>query len=475
MARRALGALATARRKAPGARGSARVWRRLRQSVQIAALVTFVSILIYANAQHSGRLWPDVLVRLDPLLAGSASVAGRALVGGLALAGAVLFLTLLFGRAWCGWLCPLGTLLGWLGPRPRRHDAHVPAQAWRAAKYLLLVAAVVLALVGSQALAWLDPVTIFNRTFTTAAWPALRHAVVQTEAFLYRFPALWAPLDAAHGAIVQPLFQDVQPLFSLGLLAALFFAGLAALNWTAPRFWCRYLCPLGGLLGLVSRFALVRREVDRDCTACARCAHVCPTGTIDPERGYRSDPAECIVCLDCLAACTHVGTTFRLQLPRWRPAPRQAYDPSRRALLAAGGGAVTAAALSGVEPAARHRDPYLLRPPGASLVDFDALCVRCGACVRVCPSQGLQPSLFEAGVQGFLTPRLVPRLGACSFPCAACGQVCPTGALPRLTLAEKQAMPIGLARIDRDRCLPWAYNTPCIVCEEACPIADKAI
>ncbi|HSJ58440.1 MAG TPA: 4Fe-4S dicluster domain-containing protein, partial [Anaerolineae bacterium] len=148
---------------------------------------------------------------------------------------------------------------------------------------------------------------------------------------------------------------------------------------------------------------------------------------------------------------------------------------SRRALLAAGGGAVTAAALSGVEPAARHRDPYLLRPPGAGLVDFDALCVRCGACVRVCPSQGLQPSLFEAGVQGFLTPRLVPRLGACSFPCAACGQVCPTGALPRLTLAEKQAMPIGLARIDRDRCLPWAYNTSCIVCEEACPIADKAI
>ncbi len=74
-----------------------------------------------------------------------------------------------------------------------------------------------------------------------------------------------------------------------------------------------------------------------------------------------------------------------------------------------------------------------------------------------------------------MTPRLVPRLGYCSYNCHACGQVCPTGAIPNLTLEEKQGTKSGLARIDRDRCLPWAYNTPCIVCEEACPIPDKAI
>jgi ferredoxin len=95
--------------------------------------------------------------------------------------------------------------------------------------------------------------------------------------------------------------------------------------------------------------------------------------------------------------------------------------------------------------------------------------------VRVCPTQGLQPSLFEGGVQNLLTPRLVPRLGYCSFPCNACGQVCPTGAIPPLALEDKQQTSIGLARVDRDRCLPWAYATPCIVCEEACPVADKAI
>jgi ferredoxin len=83
--------------------------------------------------------------------------------------------------------------------------------------------------------------------------------------------------------------------------------------------------------------------------------------------------------------------------------------------------------------------------------------------------------LFEGGVQNLLTPRLVPRLGYCNFGCEACGQVCPTGAIPKMELVVKQHTPIGLARIDRDRCLPWAYNTPCIVCEECCPIENKAI
>jgi ferredoxin len=95
--------------------------------------------------------------------------------------------------------------------------------------------------------------------------------------------------------------------------------------------------------------------------------------------------------------------------------------------------------------------------------------------MRVCPTQGLQPSLFEGGVQNVMTPRLVPRIGYCDYSCNACGEVCPTEAIPRLPLEEKQHTPIGLARLDRSRCLPWAHNIPCIVCEEACPVQHKAI
>jgi ferredoxin len=136
---------------------------------------------------------------------------------------------------------------------------------------------------------------------------------------------------------------------------------------------------------------------------------------------------------------------------------------------------VAGVALAGAEPITQRQPATMIRPPGANLADFSTLCIRCSACVRVCPTQGLQPSFFEGGVQNLLTPRLVSRLGYCSFGCNACGQVCPTGAIPELALEEKQHTPIGLASINRDRCLPWAYNIPCIVCEEVCPVESKAI
>ena len=452
---------------------SPRIWRRLRQVIQLVALLLFVGIFVYTNAQRPESFWADLFSRFDPLLMVSASLAGRGLVSGLALAGVTLLLTLLFGRVWCGWLCPLGTLLEWLSPRRTQHKA--PPERWRVLKYLLLFAILIAAALGNQSLIILDPITILNRTMAVVLWPALRYAVVQGEGFLYQFSALWAPLDVIHGAIVQPLFQEVQPVFSLAVLIALVFVGLVALNWWTERFWCRYLCPLGGLLGLLCKLSLVRRQVSDDCALCARCTHQCPTGTIDPKDSYRSDPAECIVCYDCLTDCTRMGIGFRWQVPGWQPARWRAYDPSRREALVVLGLSAAGVALAGVEPISQRQPATMIRPPGALLVDFEALCIRCGACVRVCPTQGLQPSFFQGGVQNMLTPRLVPRLGYCSFGCNACGQVCPTGAIPPLGLLEKQRTILGLARVDQSRCLPWAYDVPCIVCEEACPVADKAI
>ncbi|MGD9406288.1 MAG: 4Fe-4S binding protein [Anaerolineae bacterium] len=452
---------------------SPRIWKRLRQTTQILALLVFLAIFAYTNAQRPQRFRGDIFARLDPLLMVSAGLAGRVLLGGLVLASAVVVLTLLFGRVWCGWLCPLGSLLEWLGPR--KSSRKTLPEKLRSIKYLLLIAIVTAALLGNQTLLVLDPITILNRTLATAVWPALRYAIVTTEELLYQVPALWGPLDAIHGAVVQPLFQDVQPVFGIGLLMALLFSGLVALNWLATRFWCRYLCPLGGLLGLLSRLSLVRREVSDDCLGCAVCSRQCPTGTIDPDDGYLSDPAECIVCYDCLTDCPSEGTGFRWQLPAWRLARQHDYDPSRRQLLGVLGISAAGVALAGVEPITARQPATMIRPPGADMVDFSALCVRCGACVRVCPTQGLQPSLFEGGVQNLLTPKLVPRLGYCSFACNACGQVCPTGAIPLLKLEEKRQAVMGLASVNRDRCLPWAYNIPCIVCEEACPVADKAI
>jgi ferredoxin len=199
--------------------------------------------------------------------------------------------------------------------------------------------------------------------------------------------------------------------------------------------------------------------------------------TIEPERGYESDPGECTVCLDCLVECPRSGIEFRW---RWEPIWRE-YDPSRREVLAALGASAAGVALINTSAQVGNPDPYLIRPPGALDEEFNedeflSKCIRCGACIKVCPTAGLQPSgSREVGLRGLWTPHLEPRLGQCDYGCHACGQVCPSGAIRPLPLSIKQLTVIGRAYIDTDRCLPWADNISCAVCEEMCPVPDKAI
>jgi len=455
------------------------IWRRLRQAVQILAILLFLYFFIQTNSLSVQKTWSVLFYRLDPLVALTAILAGRVFIPGLALAVLTLAVTLIFGRVWCGWFCPMGTMLEWLAPRRFRKRLPVrrqpPPESWRLIKYFLLVIMVFAALLGNQSLLFFDPITIMTRTMSSAVWPGLRYALTQSEAFLYNFTFLWEVLDTLHNAVISPLFQEVEAVFILAMPIFLFFVAIVAFNWWAERFWCRYLCPLGGLLGLVSRLAFMRREVGEGCNDCGLCSPTCPTGTIDPQNGYRSDPAECTVCYDCIIACKRQGVNFQWQIPAWKPAEGQEYDLSRRQALEALGMAVVGVALAGVEPITVRQPATLIRPPGAWLTDFEALCIRCGECVRVCPTQGLQASLFEGGWANIFTPMLVPRLGYCSYTCNACSQVCPSVAIPPMALEKKQATPIGLARVDRDRCLPWTYQIACIICEEVCPVADKAV
>lgn len=120
--------------------------------------------------------------------------------------------------------------------------------------------------------------------------------------------------------------------------------------------------------------------------------------------------------------------------------------------------------------------PKIIRPPAALPEDkFRTRCIRCGNCMKVCITNGLQPTLLEAGLSGMWTPRLLPETGYCEYHCTLCGKVCPTGAIPALTPEKKKQTRLGQANIDRSICLPWSQNRECIVCQEHCPVPDKAI
>jgi len=448
-------------------------WRRVRQGVQVLSLLLYVYLLFAALQRRVAFPLADLFFRLDPLVAVGSMLASRVWIPRLALASATLALTLVLGRVWCGWLCPLGTLLEWVRFRPARLRAARLSPRWRAVKNWVLVLTVAAALFGNLSLFLLDPITLLTRAMTVVILPALNHGVTAVERVLYAARLLRPAVSWVERVLRGPVLPVRQPLFAQNVLVAGLFAAVLALNLLADRFWCRYLCPLGALLGLLSKVSFLRPVVGVACNRCGRCVDVCQVGAIETQRDYEIVPSACTVCLDCLAACPQRAAGFRWS---WRPDDRREHDPSRRQVLIGLGAAAASVAVLRTGVRSERPHPRLIRPPG---VDDEGVfltrCVRCSQCMKVCPTSGLQPVLFEAGLEGMWTPRLVPRLGYCDYGCNACGQVCPSGAIPPLDLVQKQGTSIGVAVIDRNRCWPWATGTPCIVCEEMCPVPDKAI
>ncbi len=186
---------------------------------------------------------------------------------------------------------------------------------------------------------------------------------------------------------------------------------------------------------------------------------------------------ECYGCWNCVASCDNGAIDFKFETP-WKKPVAGKLDLGRRKVIGALAGGLGGLFLLRLPPQARSRtyNPELIRPPGSLPErDFIDRCISCGACMKVCPPNALHPALGQAGLEGLWTPVLVPRLGYCEFECNLCGQICPTGAIAPLPLAEKKVFVMGLAFFDTTRCLPYAYDRECIVCEEHCPIPTKAI
>ncbi len=447
-----------------------RPWTSLRKLIQALALLSFLALFVVARSETPGST-TNLFLRLDPLLALVNLLASRAFVAGAAVALITVALTFLTGRSWCGWLCPLGTILDWIPLHRWKKGKWTPGEGWRGVKYALLLLTLFAALLGGSTLLIFNPLTILTRGLAVGVWPSLDKLVTAAETALYRLPALRAPVLEID-ALLRPLILPPTPLTTRA--SALFTSLLIVivlLNLFAKRFWCRYLCPLGALLGLMSKVALLRRRIEPGCVSCKLCTDACPMGTIQPADDYASDPGECTMCLECLDDCPLGATTFT---PVFSVDPSRAYDPGRRQVLVTLGAALGGMALiRTVDTELNH--PYGLLPPGADADEFYSQCVRCGQCMRACPTAALQPALTEAGIEGFWTPVLIPRLGYCDYGCNACGQSCPVEAIPPLPLVLKQEQVIGRVEIDQDRCLPWIEEQECIVCEEVCPLPEKAI
>jgi MauM/NapG family ferredoxin protein len=402
---------------------------------------------------------------------------------------AIIAGTVFWGRFFCGWACPLGTLNHLCSSfssekQSRKSKRLIESNKYHkylAWKYYILMGLLALALLGSVQTGLFDPITIAGRSIGLVIIPALNAALQSTADFFSNSPVRIFSLVGkgiyyiGSGAIIyfkQPHFHGV-------VWIALIFAAILIANRIITRFWCRGLCPLGALLGIFSRFSIFGLKKDHSrCNDCGICLLSCQGGD-DPHGGVPHRRAECHVCLNCLAACPEgvISFGFEADVKHYKPAPELT---TRRIILAGIAGLTAFPVLRSGDDLIR--DESFIRPPGSMIEeDFLKRCIRCGQCMKICPTNALHPALLETGWEGIFTPILIARIGYCEQNCVLCGHACPTGSIAKLDPGDKigdsenPPLKIGTAFFDKGRCLPWGSGIPCIVCEEWCPTSPKAI
>lgn len=392
-----------------------RFWRTFLPAAALAGTVFLFTKFVYPlPAVTDLLLWYS---RLDPLLLIGQLRAGTLAAWMLAPL-VILAATLLFGRVFCGWLCPLGGLLALLQSLKGSGGSPPPGltklNGWR---FPWLAFLLVILLLGS-------------------AWPL----------YLSPFHLLTEELSR--------IWQQQIPWVLLTVL------GLGILLF--PRFWCVYLCPTGLLFSLVARLRLFRLQPPAACIHCGLCQKICPTGAADPAN--RRTTADCLLCGRCSEHCP-VGK-FEIA----KPVPPTPLDKkpdsafSRREILRSGAALLLAGAATPL--LARPTGANPLRPPGAlEEEDFLSRCSRCGRCIKTCPSQCIRPMPLASGAGLFLSPHIIPRQARCEL-CQQCQQICPTGAIARVPIPQ---VLMGRAVIDHSQCLGWAHGKLCLVCKEQCP------
>jgi len=397
----------------------------------------------------------------------------------------ILVATLLFGRVFCNWVCPYGSLhqfVGWLFNIGTARD-RISQNRYRAVyflKYGILTVFLIMSFMGALQIGLLDPICLMYRSFATVVAPAADMAVdiLSVQANGLQLDTLWLDNLKFAPGVERRIFVGS---FWIGLMII----GLVGLNIVVPRFFCRVLCPLGALLGVISRFSIFRinRDVHK-CTDCNLCLTRCE-GAADPQGAVRL--SECFSCMNCIDDCPEDALSFTavgLDAKQVVPIP----SVTRRKLLFSSLLGVFAYPL--IKTHGLNTDKNfsgsLIRPPGSvEESQFLSKCIKCDQCINVCPTNVLQPATWEeGGFEALWTPVMKFDIGHCQLKCTLCSEVCPTGAIRRITVEEKLGkgkfaeqgpIRLGTAFYDLGRCLPHAMEIPCVVCEEVCPVSPKAI
>ena len=384
----------------------------------------------------------------------------------------LLVLSLVFGRVYCSFICPMGVyqdVVAWLSKKFTKKKKYTFSKAMTVLRWTVLAATVIAFIFGFNFLVGLlDPYGAYGRIVTHIFRPA--------------YLAGNNLLEYIFSSFDNYTFYKVG-IYSLGLLSTLIalatLVGIGLLAWRNGRTWCNTICPVGTLLGFISRYSLFRLQFDDDkCNSCGLCAMKCKASCIN-SKDKQIDYSRCVTCFNCIEACNRSAMKYAPY--KWKktvtnvPENKTVDESKRRFLSATVVTAVAATSLMGQKVAsitgkrALKRNLPIVPPGGMNVDNLQEKCISCHLCVSKCPSHVIKPAFMEYGPGGMMQPRMYFDHGFCNYDCTVCSDVCPSGALRPLTVEQKHHTQIGQVHFIRHNCIVFTDETNCGACSEHCP------
>ena len=440
----------------------------LRRIRLIVALVFFILItLLFLDFTGTLHAWFGWLAKIQCLPAVLALNVGVILLW--------VVLTLVFGRVYCSVICPLGVfqdVVSWFSGRRKKKKyrfSYSPAVSWLRYGMLGVFIIAMIAGIGSV-VALLAPYSSYGRIVSNLFAPVYQWG--------NNVLAYFAERSDSYAFYETSVWLKSLPTF---IIAAVTFVALVVLAWRNGRTYCNTICPVGTVLGFFSRYSLFRPEIDAEkCTNCSLCSRKCKAACIN-YKDHRIDYSRCVTCMDCIDSCKHGAISYKYRFGKKEikeTSETGNTNNARRSFLTGMGLVLVSSAVKAQEKQVDGGLAVILDkkvparttplvPPGAKgLRNMRTRCTGCQLCVSVCPNQVLRPS---TKLETLMQPEMSYERGYCRPECTKCSEVCPAGAILKLTPADKSATQIGHAVWVGKNCIPLRDKVECGNCARHCP------
>lgn len=393
----------------------------------------------------------------------------------------VIALTVLFGRVYCSSVCPMGVfqdIVDWVAKRFHRKKKYPHFKERKILRWSIVTATVITFFAGvSIVVSLIDPYSAYGRMATNLFRPAYllgNNTIAWIDNYYGHYQ--FYKVDVFVSSIVALLIASITILV----------IGFLSYKW--GRLYCNTICPVGTVLGFLSRFSVFKIRIDDEkCNSCSLCSMKCKSSCIDAAT-KTIDYSRCVDCFNCLEVCNRKAIKYSFALLKKKPSSvseiEETYTPSRRKFFGfALMGIAGVKKLFGKEPSdtttlkeiytshnVAFKRKYPITPPGSIDVKrFNDRCTACHLCVAKCPSNVLKPTFLEYGLAGMLQPTMDFSHGYCNYHCTLCTDICPADALEKITSKEKKTLQVGHVHYIKENCVVVTDGTDCGACSEHCP------